>query len=75
MTTGLFRELSISHLSNIYFLRVSHVTDIILCSGDPAMNRADKLPSLIEEDEGQKTHKEANRKIAWRPGVPGRDFG
>lgn len=59
----------------IYFLRASHVMDSILGSGDPAVSKADTVPSLIEEDQGQKTHEEIKQKVVQRPGVPGRNFG
>lgn len=60
---------------NINFLRASYVTDEVLSSGDPAMNRADKVPSLIEKKEGQEAHKRTNKpENSWRPSVSGRDF-
>lgn len=60
---------------NINFLRASYVTDEVLISGDPAMNRADKVPSLIEEKEGQEAHKSTNKpENSWRPGALDRDF-
>lgn len=42
-------------------MRASYITNKVLGSGDPAKNRADKAPPLIEE---KHTREEINQKIA-----------
>lgn len=44
-------------------------------SGALAVSGADTVPSLMGEDEGQKTQRETKQKVAQRPGVPCRDLG
>lgn len=49
--------------------------DTILRSGALAVSSVDTVPSLMGEDEGQKSQRETKQKVAQRPAVLCGDLG